>query len=287
MVAVNHKEGKRMNRSCIHWILIVLPSILPSTAFAQLIVAHRGASHEAPENTLAAFELAWKHGCDGIEGDFYLTADRRIVCIHDKDTKRTTGKNLSVESSTLKELRELDAGAWKGARWAAQSIPTFEEVLGTVPPSGLFVIELKSKSPIVPVLADELKRLNPRGIRMLIISFDADTVRACKQHVPDVPVHWLTSFKRATPLSRYEPTATSVAQTVRDCGADGVGMKGMVEVIDAAFVTSLRQAGCEQYHVWTIDSESDARYFKGLGVYGITTNRPKEIGIVVRQSSTP
>ena len=276
-----------MNRSCVHWILIVLPSFLPSSAFAQLIVAHRGASHEAPENTLAAFELAWEHGCDGIEGDFYLTSDRQIVCIHDQDTERTTGKKLPVESSTLEELRDLDAGRWKGDRWASQLIPTFEEVLGTVPPDGLFVIELKSKSPIVPVLADELKRLNPRGIQMLIISFDADTVRACKQHVPDVPVHWLTSFKQATPLSHYQPTAASVAKTVRECGADGVGMKGMVEVIDGSFVAALRKAGCEQYHVWTIDSESDARYFKGLGVYGITTNRPREIGLVVRQSTNP
>lgn len=276
-----------MKCSCIHWILIVLPSILPSTAFAQLIVAHRGASYEAPENTLAAFELAWDHGSDGIEGDFYLTADGRIVCIHDRDTKRTTGKDLPVEMSTLEQLRQLDAGTWKGDRWQGQLIPTFEEVLGTVPPGGLFVIELKSKSPIVPVLAEELKRLDPRGIRMLIISFDAETVRACKQQISDVPVHWLTNFTQTTQASSYTPTATSVAQTVRDCGADGVGMKGMIEVIDASFVAALRHAGCEQYHVWTIDSESDARYFKGLGVYGITTNRPREIGHAVRQPTTP
>jgi len=276
-----------MNRSCLHWILIVFSSILPSTAFAQLIVAHRGASHEAPENTLAAFELAWDLGSDGIEGDFYLTADRHIVCIHDKDTKRTTGKDLMVESSTLQQLRELDAGKWKGAHWAGQRIPTFEEVLRTVPPGGLFVIELKSKSAIVPVLADELKRLDPRGIRMLIISFDADTVRACKQSISGVPVHWLTKFTRETPRSDYQPSAASVAETVRDCHADGVGMQGMVEVIDAVFVAALKQAGCQQYHVWTVDSEADARYFQGLGVYGITTNRPKEIGLAVRQPTTP
>ena len=59
-----------------------------------LLIAHRGASHEAPENTLAAFRLAWEQGADGIEGDFYLSKDGRIVCIHDKDTKRTAGKNL-------------------------------------------------------------------------------------------------------------------------------------------------------------------------------------------------
>ncbi|MDP7286911.1 MAG: glycerophosphodiester phosphodiesterase family protein, partial [Phycisphaerae bacterium] len=71
------------------------------------IVAHRGASRDAPENTIAAFELAWKQGADAIEGDFYLTKDRRIVCIHDSSTKRTARANLSVAKSTLAELRKL------------------------------------------------------------------------------------------------------------------------------------------------------------------------------------
>jgi glycerophosphoryl diester phosphodiesterase len=62
-----------------------------SPCWSQMIVAHRGASYDAPENTLAAFKLAWQQQSDGIEGDFYLTADRQIVCIHDADTKRTAG----------------------------------------------------------------------------------------------------------------------------------------------------------------------------------------------------
>ncbi len=99
----------------------------------QMIVAHRGASYDAPENTLAAFELAWQQGSDGVEGDFYLTADGKIVCIHDRDTQRTGGQKLAVEQSTLSQLRSLEYGGWKDAKYKGEPIPTFEQVLKTVP----------------------------------------------------------------------------------------------------------------------------------------------------------
>ncbi len=266
-----------------HSVLFLTVVLLCGTVQGQEIVAHRGASHDAPENTLAAFELAWEQRCDGIEGDFYLTADGKIVCIHDKDTKRTTGKNLVVEKSSLADLRVLDAGSWKGKQWGGEKIPTFAEVLKTVRPGGLFVIELKSKSQIVPVLAKELASLDTAKIRMLIISFDAETVRQCKKMIPNVPAHWLTKFRQSAPGGPFEPTAEQVAETVRQCGADGVGMKGMTEVIDETFVSRLRKSGCDEFHVWTIDSERDARYFRELGTYGITTNRPAEINAALKR----
>jgi len=73
-----------------------------------LIVAHRGASHDAPENTIPAFQLAWQQKADAIEGDFYLTRDNEIVCIHDRTTKRYSDRDLVVAESTLEELRQLD-----------------------------------------------------------------------------------------------------------------------------------------------------------------------------------
>lgn len=83
-----------------------MAAILPSTACVPpQIVAHRGASADAPENPLAAFRLAWKQGADVIEGDFYLTKDHRIVCIHDGDTQRVAGKHLVVAESTLKRCQ--------------------------------------------------------------------------------------------------------------------------------------------------------------------------------------
>ncbi len=253
-----------------------------TTTNAQQIVAHRGASHDAPENTLAAFKLAWQQGADGIEGDFYLTADKEIVCIHDKDTKRTGDRELDVESSTLAELRKLDVGRWKNPKWAGEKIPTLKEVFGTVPDDRLFVIELKSKAKIVPYLAKQLRQLDQGNFRILIITFDAETAKACKESMPNQRVHWLTKFKRN--VIGYKPTAKQVGQTVRDTGVEGVGMKGMREVIDRDFINQLTASGCDEFHVWTIDAIEDARYFADLGAFGITTNRPKEIGGAIHEA---
>ena len=96
----------RMNRSAnaVSWIMPVCFGLaMHASLHAQQIVAHRGASHVAPENTIAAFRQAWREGADAIEGDFHLTKDGNIVCIHDADTKRTAGVSRSVANSTLED----------------------------------------------------------------------------------------------------------------------------------------------------------------------------------------
>lgn len=265
-------------------ICLLSTAIDISLSLGQMVVAHRGASHDAPENTLAAFRLAWDQQSDGVEGDFYLTADRQIVCIHDKDTERTAGVKRMVEQSTLAQLRQLEYGSWKGPQWKGEMIPTFEQVLKTVPAGKTFVIELKSKQQIVPVLAAELERLDVDSIEPLIITFDQATAKACKETMPSIRVHWLTSFEKKPSLG-YRPTARQIAATVRETGADGVGMKGMREPVDAGFIARLAAEGCDEFHVWTIDAVKDARYFQQLGAIGITTNRPGIIRPALRQRS--
>ncbi|TWU26080.1 glycerophosphodiester phosphodiesterase family protein [Bythopirellula polymerisocia] len=97
---------------------------LGTSVYAQLLVAHRGASADAPENTLSSFQLAWEEGADAIEGDFYLTSDNQIVCIHDDTTERVSGVDLDVASATLEELRKLDVGSWKERKYINERIPT-------------------------------------------------------------------------------------------------------------------------------------------------------------------
>ena len=115
-----------MNCAYCPWLILavglsVLPVLEGSMSLAQQVIAHRGASYDAPENTLAAFRLAWQQGADGIEGDFYLTADGEIVCLHDSDTGRTGDRKLSVGQSTLAELRKVDVGGMARARNFAAS----------------------------------------------------------------------------------------------------------------------------------------------------------------------
>lgn len=245
-----------------------------SVAQGQVIVAHRGASYDAPENTIAAFKEAWVQGADGVEGDFYVTKDQHIVCIHDKDTKRTAGTNLIVANSTLVELRKLEYGSWKDARFKGEPIPTFADVMAVIPEGKLFVIELKTGPEIVPLLKAELDRLKPDTANLLIIAFNRDTVVAVKKHLPTIRTHWLTGFKQDKATGVWAPTAEEVAKTLQATGADGIGLQGRREVVTAEFLNTLKQRGLREFHVWTLDEPQDALFYRDLGVVGITTNRP-------------
>jgi glycerophosphoryl diester phosphodiesterase len=256
--------------------------VCSSTASAQMIVAHRGASHDAPENTLSAFRLAWHQGADGAEGDFYLTADNQIVCIHDDNTQRTAGTKLAVEKSTLAQLRELEYGAWKDSKFVGEPIPTLDEVIDTVPAGKKLVIELKSKLRIVPKLVQTLRKHEARPIEFHVITFDAATAAEFKKQMPSIKTHWLTSFQRNTPLASYHPTAAEIAATVKKIGVDGVGVKNMLEVVDADFVATLKAAGCSEFHVWTVDDVEAAKIYQSLGAIGVTTNVPAVIGSALR-----
>lgn len=243
----------------------------------QRLIAHRGASHDAPENTIAAFRLAWEQGADGIEGDFRLTKDGQIVCLHDADTKRTAGENLVAAQSTLAELRKLDVGGKKHASYKGEKIPTFAEVAACVPAGKFFFIELKTGPEIVAPLAAELAKTKLLPEQIVIISFSAEALRECKKLLPKLRTHWLTSYKRpegAQDWSRGTPSAETVAQTLSRIQADGLGTQGNAEMVSAAFIAELKSAGHAQFHVWTIDNPAAAAEFLRLGAWSITTNRP-------------
>ena len=94
-----------------------------------LIIAHRGASGYAPENTLASMELAIKLGCDAIELDIHLTKDQQIVVCHDFTVDRTTNGRGEIENLTLEDIKKLDAGSWFSDEFKGEKIPTLEEVI--------------------------------------------------------------------------------------------------------------------------------------------------------------
>ncbi|MEM9588439.1 MAG: glycerophosphodiester phosphodiesterase, partial [Planctomycetota bacterium] len=264
-----------MSRCVTLWTLTLcsLPTlVLVTVAEGQMIVAHRGASADAPENTLAAFQLAWEQGADAIEGDFYLSADHRIVALHDTSTKRTSGIDWDVRKHTLKELRTLDVGSWKAPQFAREKIPTLEEVASTVPDGKTFLIEVKDQLHLVPHLAKSLqslftaKVLEPPQVR--IICFDDGVISRCKTLIPEVQAFWLTSFKTDV-IGRTRPPIQSILATLEATRADGLDCKA-ANHIDADFVRQLR-ARRYQFHVWTVDQPEIAARFQRLGVDSITT----------------
>lgn len=234
-----------------------------------LIVAHRGASHDAPENTRPAFELAWKQGADAIEGDFHLTADGKIVCIHDYDTKRVSGRKRIVKSSTLAELRELDAGAWFHPKWRGVRMPTFAEVAATVPAGKKFYIEVKCGPEIVPELLRGIEASGLQASQIVIISFNAPVIREMKERAPRFKACWLSSFEKASPL---KPSKDVVLATLRETKADGFSSRADAR-LTPDYINAIRGAGFE-YHCWTVDEPEVARKFLELGALSVTTNRP-------------
>jgi glycerophosphoryl diester phosphodiesterase len=260
---------------------VLLVMITSSQAEAQMITAHRGASYDAPENTLAAFRLAWVQQADAIEGDFRLTADGHIVCIHDADTERTCGVKCIVADARLVDLQSLDFGRWKAPSFAGLACCTLEDVLATVPAGKRIFIELKTGPEIVAPLGKILEKNTIEAASLVIISFDERTIAACKERLPGVKAHWLTSFKETQKgANAWQPSVEQILATVGRCRADGVGLHARRQVVDEKFVQQLRRGGVNEFHVWTVDGPDDARFFAGLGAMGITTNRP----LLIRES---
>lgn len=255
-------------------VLTVLAGV--TQAAGPYIVAHRGASDDAPENTLAAFRLAWEQGADGIEGDYRLTADGRIVCIHDEDTERVAGQRRIVKDTSYEELKSVDVGSWKGEKWRGERIASLEEVLATVPPGKKVFIELKTGPEIVAPLAAVLADASLASDQMVIISLNEDVIAACKERMPQFKCHWLTGYKQQAD-GTWTPAARDVIATIRRCQADGLGSEARPEYFNEDFVRQLRADGIDQFHVWTVDDPNTARFYTGLGVWSITTNRPAKL----------
>ena len=186
------------------------------------VVAHRGASQAAPENTLPAFDLAWALGADAIEGDFYLSKDGVIVCIHDRNTKRVAGTNLVVKDATLGELKGLDVGGWHSAKYKGTRVPTIAEVFETVPRGGKIFIEVKCGVEIVDPLTEAIKASGLRDDQVVVICFTAAVIKGMKAKLPGVKGYWLTSVWKDKKTGELKPTLGSILKTLKRIGADGV-----------------------------------------------------------------
>ncbi|WP_209121320.1 glycerophosphodiester phosphodiesterase family protein [Alkalihalobacillus sp. BA299] len=172
----------------------------------QYIVAHRGATGYAPENTMAAFQKAIEMKADFIELDVQMSEDGELVVIHDTTVNRTTNidsvEQVMVKDLTVKELKQLDAGSYFGTKFVGEQIPTFEEVLDTFYGKIGFVIEIKApnlylgiEQKVAEILIE--RNLNkPCNGEILVQSFDFNTVKKLHELLPDVPRAVLTSKKK-------------------------------------------------------------------------------------------
>lgn len=250
-------------------------AIMTARLAAVDIVAHRGASHDAPENTVASARLGWSQGADAVETDIHLTKDGRVIVCHDKTTKRTTGHDGVITAMTLAELRALDAGRWKGPEFAGEKLPLLEEQLALTPLGKTMLVEIKTGPEIVPEFRRVLAATGATERNVTVISFNLETLKAVRRELPAFRTLYLMGYKAPDakdPKAKRPPAIDDVIRDARAAGLTGLDLQYSWPLTPAD-VKRVRDAGLE-LHVWTVDDPAVAKRWIGLGVASITTNRP-------------
>lgn len=230
-------------------------------------VAHRGESQAAPENTLESFVLAWQRGSKAIEGDFHLSKDGVVVCMHDDNAKRTCGVDKPLAEMTLAEIKTLDAGLHKGEAWRFTRVPTLAEVLATVPDYGEIFIELKSADVILDKLEEVFAASSCRPEQLTFIAFNEETISEVKKRFPAHKAYWLTCNYKD---DKVEFTPAELVAKLQSLGVDGVDVYHGYVVREQ--VEALHAAGLS-FNVWTVDDPQRAAELISMGVDSITGNR--------------
>ncbi|MEG3629836.1 glycerophosphodiester phosphodiesterase [Streptomyces poriticola] len=259
------------------------------------VVAHRGASEEAPEHTLAAYRKAIEEGADALECDVRMTADGHLVCVHDRRVNRTSNGRGAVSALELAELAALDFGSWKTREaWSGRdeepdwehrpedreetSVLTLERLLELVTGAGRRVeLAIETKHPtrwagqVEERLLVLLKRFGldaparPEDSQVRVMSFSARSLHRVRAAAPTLPTVYLMQF---------------VSPRLRDGRLPaGIGIAGpSIRIVrnHPAYVERLKESG-HQVHVWTVNEPEDVDLCVGLDVDAIITNRPRAV----------
>ncbi|MDF2066780.1 glycerophosphodiester phosphodiesterase family protein [Bacillus sp. Cr_A10] len=231
-------------------------------------VAHRGATGYAPENTIAAFDLAVDMKADYIEIDVQRSKDGKLVLIHDTTVDRTTDGTGKVGDLTFEQLRSLDAGSWKGEQFVGEPIPTFEEILDLYHGKIGILIELKAPElypGIEEQVAEVLKERNldkPQNEKIIIQSFNFESVKRVDQLLPQVPVGVLTSNRADTTLEALQEFSTYADWFNPSYG-----------IVTEELVNQVHSQGM-QIGSWTVRSQEAADFLLEMGVDAIISDYP-------------
>lgn len=231
------------------------------------IFAHRGSSTFAPENTLAAFELAVQHNCDGIELDVMLSGDKNLIVIHDNDLSRTTGFKGYVSDLPVSVIKQLDAGSYFDIEFRNEKIPLLEEVLEQFGNRIFINIELKNYSSVFDnlpeLVAKSIKQFNLQE-SILISSFNPIALLKFKRLLPHTPTGilcmpgrsgWWSRSSLASSTMRYDAIHPEKGDVTR-------------ALIDRSHAHSKR------VHVYTVNAPRDLIHLLEISIDGIFTDDP-------------
>ncbi|MEK4533076.1 glycerophosphodiester phosphodiesterase family protein [Solibacillus sp. FSL W7-1472] len=231
-------------------------------------VAHRGATAYTPENTIAAFDLAVDMKADYIEIDVQRSKDGELVLIHDTTVDRTTDGTGKVGDLTLEQLRSLDAGSWKGEQFAGEPIPTFEEILDHYHGKIGILIELKAPE-LYPGIEEQVAAAliernlhKPQNEKIIIQSFNFESIKKMDQLLPKVPIGVLTSNRADTTLEALQEFSTYADWFNPSYG-----------IVTEELVNQVHSLGM-QIGSWTVRSQEAADFLFEMGVDAIISDYP-------------
>lgn len=253
-------------KSLVFWSPDSMDHLLTTQDGSPLVIAHRGASDEAPENTLASFERAIEMGADAIELDVKLSADGEAVIIHDDTVDRTTDGTGTVAEMTLAQLKQLDAGAPFDPKFTGEHIPTLREVIDLVDGRAIIFIELKTVS-LTPTDLEgtviDIVNETDTADKTILISFNPFSLIAAKRKTSEIPLGLLYTDETSAYLRDrwFAPFIHPEALLPRR------------QMVTLEHVQEMRDRGHPVF-VWTVDEPEDMEEIIGMGVEGIITNRP-------------
>jgi len=227
------------------------------------VLAHRGASAYAPENTLAAFRLAIEQRADWLELDVQQTRDGHLVVFHDLRMERTTNGYGNLRDLTLEQVRQLDAGCWYGSQFAGEPVPTFEEVVALARERGIRIFPEVKDPRLYPGIEERVAAVisaNGYEDNTIVQSFDMGSLEKLRQANPHLR---LAALYTANAPLRGEPPA----------GVTVIGPPWELVSSDPFLVRDAHASG-RQVVVWSVDAPAPVRELLDARVDGIITSRP-------------
>ena len=245
------------------------------------IIAHRGASAYAPENTLAAFRKAVELGADILELDIHQSKDSQLVVIHDGTVDRTTDGKGDVKDFTAAQLKQLDAGGWFSSRFAGERIPTLDEVFAGAPDSIVLLIELKEGSDEYPGIEERvvaLIRKRKAEQRVILKSFEGKVLEHLRSLAPDIPR--LRIVVTEVPFLGLVVGHGLETGSVLDANVEYVEHHwfGLTE----GFIHDAHRKGYKVF-VWDVDDWDRMEEMIDMGVDGIETDHPDWVKEILSQ----
>jgi glycerophosphoryl diester phosphodiesterase len=222
---------------------------------------------------LAAFEKAIQIGVDVVEVDVHATLDNHVVVIHDATLDRTTDRTGAVKELTFDEVREADAGSWRGASFKDERVPALDEVLDLARHRALVLIEIKAEYLAERVLQTVVEM--DAVSQVVIQSFNQQTLKRIKLLEPTIPAALLMGNLPTTP-SRVR--ARKMVRDVLATGANSVGL--WHNVVTPALLEEMRRRALSVW-TWTVNEEVAMRDLVQMGIHGIITNYPDRLNLVL------